>query len=326
MQRIALLCAVAMILGVGTANALDLEWTLLMDSSIAGAEPTEVSPGKYLVLPGSTGSAGCNFSTEKGCDTAATPNEGSYSFSAMEFDPALTHACLDLSGGPYAGAPCVCADPPGQPCTGDEQCSSSGSCAGAGDCCPGPLSRCNECEKNPDGPDLFSYNGIDATLGPAPNLDMCQVHSSNDFEMARYQIAGSGNAETAGGCTKLSSLGAPHVGSPCGLGQISGTFGIETYLAGCTLKVVTLPNISYVGDVIDVDDPNPTSQCGYTESQLLTMLAQASAKGGEYLRITCGTTTVPGDTTAPCLRNAEAQFITVAWTADDVTDCTGTCQ
>jgi hypothetical protein len=39
-----------------------------------------------------------------------------------------------------------------------------------------------------------------------------------------------------------------------------------------------------VGDVIGVDDLSPESQCAYTESQLFTMLAQAKAKGGEYLR------------------------------------------
>jgi hypothetical protein len=143
--------------------------------------------------------------------------------------------------------------------------------------------------------------------------------------MTRYQIAGSGNAETAGGCTKLNPDNAPYTGSPCGTGQVSGSFGIDTYVAGCAIRMVSIPNIDYVGDVIAVTDPTPTSQCGYTTPQLLTMLAQAASKGGAYLRITCGETTIPSGTTAPCLPNANAKFITVAWTAGDVTDCTGTC-
>lgn len=321
-QLIRLLCAAGMILGVGTANALDLEWTLLMDSSIAGAEPTEVSPGVWLILPGTAPTNNCNFSTAEGCDTGALPNEGSYSFSAIEFDGAPAPACFDPLGGPLAGAPCTCAE--GGPCTSDDDCAGGG-CSAAGDCCQG-LAQCVVCEKDPSGPDLFSFNGIHPTLGPAPNLDMCQQYSSNDFEMTRYQIAGSGNAASAGGCTKLNPAGGPYTGSPCGLGRISGTFGIVTYVAGCTFKMVTIPTINYVGDVIDVDDPNPTSQCGYTESQLLTLLAQAASKGGEYLRITCGETTIPSDVTAPCLPNANAKFITVAWTADDVTNCGGSCQ
>ena len=103
-----LLCIAGMLLcGTGLASAVELQWTLLMDSTIAGAEPVQVGP-RYLVLPGTSASDNCNFAPETGCDVSATvPDEGSYSFSAIEYDDTLTHSCLDLAGGPYSGVACV---------------------------------------------------------------------------------------------------------------------------------------------------------------------------------------------------------------------------
>ena len=155
-------------------------------------------------------------------------------------------------------------------------------------------------------------------------MDTCQVYSSNDFATTRYHVATT-DTNTGGACIKLNPAGAPYVGSPCAVGQISGTLDVDVYVAGCAIKGTTIQNISYIGDVIDVSDPTPTSQCGYTQAQLLTMLSQASAKGGLYLQILCGDTTVPGDSKTVCLRNAETKFVTVAYTAGDASDCSGTC-
>ncbi len=322
-ELIGLFCVAGMIIfGIGTASAVELEWTLLMDSSIAGAEPQEVSPGTFLVLPGSTGPDNCNFSADQNCETGATPSEGSYSFSALEYDDSLTHSCLDLGGGAAAGAPCICSE--GGLCTSDADCS-SGSCAGAGDCCPGgPLTQCLECAQDPTGMDAFSYFGIHPTLGPAPNMDTCQVYTTNNFATTRYKVASS-DTNSGGACIQLNPDNAPYVGSPCAVGQISGSLDVDVYVGGCFLKGTTIQNINYVGDVIDVDDTSPSSQCGYTQAQLLTMLAQASAKGGEYLQILCGETTIPADSKTVCLKNAETKFVTVAYTAGDASDCGGTC-
>ena len=155
-------------------------------------------------------------------------------------------------------------------------------------------------------------------------MDTCQVYNSNDFATTRYHVA-TASSTTGGACIQLNPAGAPYVGSPCTVGQISGTLDVDVYVAGCVIKGTTIQNISYVGDVLDVDDTTPSSQCGYTQAQLLTMLGQAKAKGGEYLQILCGSTTVPGDSKTLCLRNADTAFVTIAWTADDATSCGGTC-
>ncbi len=330
---IALLCVLGLIFwGISSVNAQSLvQWTLLTDGSIAGAAPQNQG-GNWIVLPGSGGTDGCNFSTQKNCAAGGVPNEGSFSFSAIEYykapgDNSTWHSCLDLSGSQYSGAPCVCAEPAGQPCTGDAQCDSGGSCAGAGDCCPGPLWTCEECTDDPAGPDSFSYFGIDGTLGPAPNMDTCGKYGTQDqTQTLRYHVATSESIAGSGGaCIKLKSPATgPYLATPCGVGQItSGNLDVDIYVGGCSLKGTTIDNIQYTGAVLAVTDPAPSAVCGYTSGasgQVKEILDLAAGKGGNFVMILCGDTTVPGDSQTACLRNAESYFVTVAYTeALDIT-------
>ncbi len=326
---ITLMCVAGLMLFAGPASALDLEWTLLMDGSVAGATPVQQG-SNWVVAPGAGGTNGCNFSTAKNCASGGVPGVGSYSFTAIEYnaapgDPSTWYSCLDLSGSQYSGAPCVCAEPAGQPCTSDAQCDSGGSCAGAGDCCPGPLWTCEECTEVP-GPDSFSFFGVDGSLGPAPNMDTCQDAGANDFEITRYHVATSESISGSGGaCIKLVPTGGPYLGGPCGVGPITfGSLDVDVYVGGCALKGTTINNIQYTGEIYDVTNGSPSGTCGYTGDQIHTMLGQVPA-GGLYLMVMCGTTVVPNDSQTACLRNADVDFVVVAYTEQNASDCSGSC-
>jgi hypothetical protein len=172
------------------------------------------------------------------------------------------------------------------------------------------------------GPDSFSYFGVDPSLGPAPNMDTCQDAGGNDFEITRYHVATSESISGSGGaCIKLAA-GGPYLGAPCGVGPItSGSLDADVYVGGCALKGTTINNIQFTGEIYDVTNGSPSGTCGYTGGQISTMLGQASAAGGNYLMIMCGVTTVPADSKTACLRNADVDFMVVAWTADDASAC-----
>jgi hypothetical protein len=184
---------------------------------------------------------------------------------------------------------------------------------------------------NPSGPDSFSFFGVDATLGPAPNMDTCQTAGGNNFKTTRYHVATSESIAGSGGaCIKLKSPPTgPYLGtfaSTCGVGAISsGTLDVDVYVYGCVLKGTTINNIGYTGRIYDTAVAAPAGVCGYTTSQINTMRAQASAKGGDYMMVLCGNTTVPMDSKTACLRGAYVDFAVVAYTGDDASDCSTTC-
>jgi hypothetical protein len=325
---ITLLCVAGLMLwGITTASALDLQWTLLTDASIAGKAPEDVGGGTFLVTPGAGSGNNCNFSKVKNCGTSTTvPAVGSFSFTAIEYSNPSWYSCLDLAGGATAGAPCVCAE--GGACQSDADCASS-SCAGAGDCCPGVLNSCKFCEDDPVGPDSFSFFGIDAQLGPAPNMDTCQKATGDNFETTRYHVATSESIPGSGGaCIQLATAAtnAPYLGAPCGEGAISsGILDVDVYAYGCVIVGTTIEGINYTGNVIDVTNGAPGGSCGYSQTQVLQLLSLASGKGASHLMILCGETVVPGDSLTACLRNAQVDFTLVAYTAQDASDCSGLC-
>lgn len=323
---ITLLCVAGIMLwGVTSAIATDLDWTLLMHSSVAG-----VGPGPDGVI-GTTDDTStnennsCNFSTAANCATGATPAKGTYSFTAIEYTNPTWYSCLDLASGPTSGAPCVCAEPAGSPCTSDADCSSSGSCAGAGDCCPGVLNSCTECTDNPTSWDSFSYFGVDAGLGPAPNMSTCQAVTTNDFEITAYHVATSESISGSGGaCIKLTSTGGPFTANGCGPGAITGgSLDVDVYVYGCAIKGTTINGITYNGNIVDMDAVAAASSCGYNLAQTQTMVdnARAEAPAAEYLMVMCGQTTVPMDSKTACLRGADVDFVVVAYTSGDASSC-----
>ena len=118
-----LLCVTGMMLwGVTSATAGTLTWTLLEHSSVAGNGPGADGVIGTADDTSSGEKNNCNFSTASNCDAGSTPAIGSYSYTAIEYTNPTWNSCLDLAAGPYSGAPCVCAEPAGQPCTDDSQC------------------------------------------------------------------------------------------------------------------------------------------------------------------------------------------------------------
>ncbi len=324
---ITLVCVAGLMLWGGTAvNAIEIDWTLLEHASVAGKGP---GPDGVIGTNDDTTTGevnSCNFTTAPNCPTAGNPTIGSYSFSAIEFSPGLPWSCLDPSGGPTAGAPCICAE--GGTCTSDADCS-SGSCAGAGDCCPGLLNTCTECVKVPgDHNDSFSYFGSDPSLGPAPHYTTCQVNTTNDFAITAYQTASTESLSGAGGtCITLNLDNDPYAGSPCGVGAISGTLDVDVYAVQCAIIGATINNIAYTGRVVDMDAIAAVGECGYnlTDTTAMVNNARSVDPTAEYLMVLCGNTTVPSTSKTACLANADVDFVLVSYTSDDASDCSGTC-
>jgi hypothetical protein len=323
-ELVTLLCVAGMMLwGVTAVNAITLNWTVLEHTSVAGKGPG--SDGVIGTADDTTTGEnnGCNFSTGKNCALGGTPGIGSYSFSAIEYTSPTWYSCLDLTGGPYAGAPCVCAEPAGQPCQSDAQCE-SGTCAGAGDCCPGIANICTACTDNPTGYDSYSYMGSSATLGPAPQLRTCQAYTTNNVETRAFQVAVSESISgTGGSCLKLSP-GGPYIQTPCGVGAITtGSLDVDVYIGGCVIKGVTIQSISYTGRIVDMDAIAAVSECGYSYAETVVMVNNARSvdPSAEYLMVLCGTTTVPMDAKDACLRGATVDFVLVTYTDDDASNC-----
>jgi hypothetical protein len=324
---ITLLCVAGLMLwGVTTASATDLDWTLLMHSSVAGK-----GPGSDGVIGTSDDTSSgennsCNFSVGKNCAAGSTPALGSYSATLIEYTNPTWYSCLDITGGPYAGAPCVCAEPAGQPCQSDAQCE-SGTCAGAGDCCPGIANICTACTDNPSGYDSYSYFGIDAGLGPAPNMTTCQSYnaSGTNYEITAYQVATSESIAGSGGaCIKLVLPGGPYLANGCGVGAITGgSIDVDVYIGGCVIKGTTINGIAYNGDLVDMDAIAAASSCGYNYAETVAMVNNARSQDptAEYLMVMCGQVTVPMTSGTACLRGAVVDFMVVAHTPDDATSC-----
>jgi len=321
---ITLLCVAAMMLwAVTAANAGVLTWTVLEHSSVAGNGPGADGVIGTADDTSSGENNSCNFSVGKNCAAGGTPSVGTYSFSALEYTNPTWYSCLDITAGPYAGAPCVCAEPAGQPCQSDAQCE-SGTCAGAGDCCPGIVNICTACTDNPSGYDSYSYFGSDASLGPAPHLTTCQAYTTNNVQTTAYQVATSESIAGSGGaCLKLSP-GGPYLQTPCGVGAISsGNLDVDVYIGGCVLKGTTIQNISYTGRIVDMDAIVAVSECGYTYAETVAMVNNARSvdPSAQYLLVICGSTTIPMDSKTACLRGADADFVLITYTSDDVTSC-----
>jgi hypothetical protein len=322
---ITILCIAGMMLWGATAvNAIVLNWTLLEHASVAGKGPGAdgVIGTADDTLSGEGN--GCNFSTAKNCTFGSTPAMGTYSFTAFEYTNPTWYSCLDLQAGPTAGAPCVCAE--GGSCQSDADCTSS-TCAGAGDCCPGPLNACAECTDNPSGYDTYAYFGSDSTLGPAPHLTTCQAYTTNNVQTTAYQLAASESVVgSGGGCLNLNPSGGPYLQAPCGVGPITaGNLDVDLYVYGCVLRATTLQNITYTGRIVDMDAIVAVDECGYSYDETVAMVNNARAQdaSAEYLMVMCGQTVVPMDAKAACLRGAAVDFVLVTYTSEDASSCPG---
>lgn len=340
-KLLVLLCVAGLLMWAGTAaNAGEITWRALTHSSIAGHGPGE----DKLVGTSDDTTTGernkCNYTAAADCVTTGTPTVGSYTYGATELDGDLTHSC----GGGYAsGSPCTCTDPPGEPCLSDADCS-AGSCAGAGDCCPGSpleLSLCLTCaQDDPPGEpyglpmDVYTYSGVSALANGT--VRTCQEADPEgdtdppfDFQFLSANLAESEvSAGYGGGCLRLKRDGGPYMGTPCtGSGPISGTIEVETFHTNCNLLGGTVDNIIFSGDVIDITDPNnpapATSSCGYGSDDLKTIAAHAAEAdvNAKHLMIICGDATHSPTSDKPCVRNAESHLMWVLYTTDDASQC-----
>lgn len=340
-----MVCAVGLFLwGGAQADAKTVTWYVLTHSSIAGH-----GPGADRLIGTSddttTGERNkCNFTVDVNCATGTTPSIGSYTYGATELDGDVTHSC---GGGDLAGEPCACAEPPGQPCTSDAQCSPS-SCAGGGDCCPSDpltLSPCLQCTQDdppgePFGPpmDAYQYSGsyFGSLWSATGRVFTCQeadppgdTDPDTDFEFKIADMAVSEvTAGYGGGCLNLKRYSGPYLASPCtGSGPVSGTFDLETFHTGCNILGGTIDNIDIQGDIIDITDPNnpnpATATCGYGSDDLKTIAANAVAVNGlaKHLMIICGDTTHSPTSQKACMRNAYSYLAWVLYTTDDASEC-----
>jgi hypothetical protein len=130
------------------------------------------------------------------------------------------------------------------------------------------------------------------------------------------------------GCLVSASSGRPFLGGPCtSSGQITGRYGAEVKLLGCTFSGGPIENIDFVGDIIDITDPyspSPaTATCGYNDIQLMTLADHALEADPEakYLMVICGDTTISYDSPISCLGGAKAHLVWVLYTTQDASQC-----
>lgn len=295
--------------GWATAHAVGLYWTFLKHASVANKGP---GPDALIGTSDDTNHGEnntCNFTVEQFCTLTGSPSVGSYSYAAIEFRSDMVNSCL------YG-------DTPGEPCI-------AGPCSPLGDYCPGDGAICVPCNKSPTTWDSFTYFGP-KYMPPSSTMITCQEYDGpedpnpldsggqTEFQIFDFYINLTELAPgTGSGMLHLSNIMTDFIGGPCGLGPISGSF--DVYIASFDPFMIPMP---FTGDVIDMDDPSASS-CGYTVSDLNTMIANARSiePSAEHLMIVCGSSTIPNDNLAPCMAGASFDFVFVVYTANDVTQC-----
>jgi hypothetical protein len=323
--------------GGTTAKAVEITWHVLTHGSVAGHGPGD---DKLIGTDDDTDTGElntCNFVPTDDCGTVGTPDIGSYTYAAVEFDGAVTHECV---GGDRNGQSCLCGDGT-TACTRDDDCPAA-LCV-PGDCCPGALglATCIACsqddpEGEPFGPPNDTYTYAGSSQASAGIVTTCQeagpegdVDPPTDFQFIAFDMAGNGPLPGFGGsCLRLPSTGGPFLGSPCrGSGPISGSFDTEAMILDCKFPGGVMQDISVTGDIIDITDPGnpvpPEATCGYNSDELKVIAGHAVEADGNarHLMILCGDTTLPATTEIPCSKNAIANLVWVLYTTDDAYQC-----
>jgi hypothetical protein len=105
----------------------------------------------------------------------------------------------------------------------------------------------------------------------------------------------------------------PFLGSPCGVGPVSGSFNVYV------TETFAMP---FSGDVIDMDNPAAAS-CGYTldDVNALVSTARSVNSEAEYLMVLCGSATIPTDSELPCMAGGTLDFVFVLYTTEDASQC-----
>jgi hypothetical protein len=114
--------------------------------------------------------------------------------------------------------------------------------------------------------------------------------------------------------------------SGCGPGaNFTSTANIKFSL-GCNplLGAGQIDNLNLNGRVYPTSGTNTASNCGYSAAEINAIRSVALGKGGQYLLVLCGNTSIPNDstTTSVCLRGASVWDVVVAYSAQDASSCT----
>jgi len=286
------------------ANAGVVTWYVLQDPLVALAGP---GPNGVIGVPGCAGTADnddtpslennkCNFSNKLNCAGGGLPNPtvGSYSYGAPEFN--MSKSC---DGGSNAGGAC----------TDDSQC---------------PGGTCMDCTGNPSGADLIYYEGDVGNSNGNGTMTLCQENGSS-FTFTSFKMGTSESVPGMGpACINLKT-GGTYTGSPCGLAQSVATVSLTTKIMNCAVPIGDTIGLVSNGRAYDVDDASPAAMCGYSSADILCLLNRAKTlNGAKFLMISCTNQTL-GASTATCLTGADSNSVTVAWTANDASDCVSAC-
>ncbi len=301
--------AVAVFMGPNRAVAQNyITWDFLMHPSVAGKGP---GPDGLIGTMDDTSLFGekntCNFVFEAGCEWTGSPTIGSYSFAALEVPDGVATSCL-------------LGDTPGQPCI-------SGPCSPLGDYCPGNSAVCIRCPQKKDGPDSFTYFGADESTGGSAYMWTCQEYDGaadpdpsdgdgqTEFAIFAFQAFFTEPFLGVYATTLNLEWGAPQpfIGSPCGVGSVSGSFNVSV------TETFAMP---FSGDVIDMDNPVAAS-CAYSLDDVNALISTARSVDpeAEYLMILCGSSTLPTESEMPCLAGGTFDFVLVFHTKDDASQC-----
>ena len=288
---VALFAAMLILCGVTLANAGQFAWTIFTHADVTGH-----GPGADLKIGTGDDPTGqkCNFSSVKSCSTAGAPTIGSYSFSSL--DVVQVKSCM-------LGANS------GKTCTTNTD-------------CPGGM--CMDCG------DTVSYFGnVGGTKGKGTFTACQQSGAAGGFDTVSMSIGSSEAVPgSGGGCLTLTNPVGDDHGTPCGVGAFTSILDLElwvTALIKCDFDAGTIPNIGLDGRVFQKGVAAPAGACGYTNTQIDTLLGKLPSTA-TYMYVACESQTLPALATA-CLSGADFDSVVIAYTtaAATVFDCNAAC-
>jgi hypothetical protein len=267
--------------GAISASAGTITWTMVETASMATHSPG--ADGR--IGTGDDGVSLCNYSDASSCATTGAPTTGAYGFSTLNFTMASSCA--------IAALPKVQGDP----------------CSTNADCGPGVCVDCNTPGRT--GTTYFAKNPSGGSKGLGT---MTASACDNGFTYTNVAIGTSEVVGTGGGSCMTLTTGAPQGNSGCS-GAISTLTSMDLWVelpyvgTPCAFRAGQMPGLNLAGSVFSgATNPPATGTCGYTAAQVGAIMTDAGVGAGQYLFITCGNGTLPGDLQSACLRGA-------SWTA-----------
>jgi hypothetical protein len=266
--------------GPVSANAGNVTWTIVEDASFAGQSPG--ADGRLCTSD--DGATNCNMDPVANCATSGSPTKGSCSYAELTFK--MASSC-------FLGNT-------GQSCTTNSDCGSH-------------LHPCIPCSPNPG----YSYFGLNASGGTKGAGNYTALHCDNQFDVTKVAIGTSEVvSQLGGGCMTLDTFNSS---SGCSVGSVSMNYDADLWMTmgdPCDYALGTMPGLNLSGRIMATT--STAAACGYTTTQLNSIVSTAGLGAGDYLAVLCGSGTLPTDLESVCIPGADWEVKILASVICDV--------